>query len=141
MTFPWPRSLDEINEYRDVALAASFKFIAEAAQVQAYLEGHGVTCYAPDYEFNEVWESITPGLQADLVRLFLRKIDHSAILYIVTRDGYMGLSTAIEAGYAHGKGKKVVTSERVSDPAVQVIVDSVLTPDDLIRYLKGALKT
>ncbi len=42
------------------------------------------------------------------------------IIYVYNKDGYIGLSTAFEVGYAKGLGKRIICHEPPKDKGLQV---------------------
>ena len=52
------------------------------------------------------------------------------------KDGYVGRSTSVEIGVAYGLGKKIYAMERIKDPAVDILVDEVLSPEELVSKIK-----
>ena len=58
------------------------------------------------------------------------------IVYIVDKDGYVGRSTSVEIGVAYGLGKEIYALEQIKDPAVDILINEVLSPEELITRIK-----
>lgn len=69
-----------------------------------------------------------------LFRAF-EKIGNSEIVYIVAKDGYIGLTVALEIAYAHAKNKEIISSEEIKDLSARSLISKVMKPGDLIEYI------
>lgn len=66
----------------------------------------------------------------------IENVNQADIIYVVDKDGYVGYSTSVEIGVAYGSGKKIYAMERIRDPAVDILVNEVLSPEELIFRIK-----
>ena len=57
-------------------------------------------------------------------------------LYIFAPKGYAGISVSLEAGYAKGQGKEIVSSEPLEELAVRAVVNKTMSPKKFIEYIK-----
>lgn len=70
-----------------------------------------------------------------LLRAF-QKIDESNIVYIYSKEGYVGKTVAMEIAYAYSKKKKVIASEKIAEYSAQTLVTEVIAPDEFVNFLK-----
>lgn len=68
----------------------------------------------------------------------IENVKQADIIYVVDEDGYVGRSTSVEIGVAYGLGKKIYAMNRIEDSAVDILVDEVLSPKELISRIKFA---
>lgn len=66
----------------------------------------------------------------------IENVKQADIIYVVDKDGYVGRSTSVEIGVAYGLGKKIYAMERIKDPAVDILVNEVLSPEELVSRIK-----
>jgi nucleoside 2-deoxyribosyltransferase len=66
----------------------------------------------------------------------IENVKQTDIIYIVDTNGYVGRSTSVEIGVAYGLGKEIYALERINDPAVDILIDDVLSPQELIARTK-----
>jgi nucleoside 2-deoxyribosyltransferase len=66
----------------------------------------------------------------------LRRIEKSDVVYVVSGDGYIGKTVALEIGYAIGKGKEVISSTKITEAGADSFVSKILKKEDLVEYLK-----
>lgn len=57
------------------------------------------------------------------------------------KDGYVGRSTSVEIGVAYGLGKEIYALEQIKDPAVDILINEVLSPQELITGIKRMTKS
>ena len=95
----------------------------------------GIKGFYPYFDLGEIENNEEEKKQATLGHF--PEIDAADVLYMVTPDGYIGTSVTIEATYAYAKGKKVISSESVSELAVRALVSEVLTPDEFVAYCQS----
>ena len=66
----------------------------------------------------------------------LRRIDKSDMVYIVSGDGYIGKTVALEIGYAIGKKKEVISSIALTEAEANSFISKVMNIEELIEYIK-----
>lgn len=66
----------------------------------------------------------------------IENVKRADIIYIVDKDGYVGRSTSVEIGVAYGLGKEIYALEPIRDPAVDILINEVLSPQELIQRIK-----
>ena len=117
------------QEYRSVVLTGSYrKYWSYISKVKQNLLENGVKVLSPRYdtiknpgadfiEF-EGEENMSP---IELVRYHLNMIDNSDALIICDKGGYVGVSTLMEIGYAHGVGKRIIFTEKPEEYMLQIM--------------------
>jgi nucleoside 2-deoxyribosyltransferase len=75
-----------------------------------------------DFVSNDTEDILHPD---ELERRHLAAINHSDLLVLHLPDGYIGLSTAFELGYAYAKGVPIVSKEIPKELVFQPIVHQV----------------
>lgn len=73
------------------------------------------------------------GLPADIEMRHLQAIAKSDFLYVVDPEGYIGVSTALEIGYALAKGVPVYTEFAPLDVIFQGLTISVKSPEYIVK--------
>jgi hypothetical protein len=66
----------------------------------------------------------------------LKKIDDADVIYVVDPQGYVGKSVSVDIGYAYAKNKLIYVMHPVDDPPIMKMVNGVLSPEDLIGFLR-----
>lgn len=89
-----------------VTICGSTRFRAEMADANRELTLAGHIVLAPGV-FGHDGDQISEQDKVTLDALHLRKIDMSALIYVVNPGGYIGDSTRREIAYAHRTGKRV----------------------------------
>ena len=74
---------------------------------------------------------VSPDRKHLLTIDFLHKVEASSAIYLVNPDGYVGISVAIESGFAYARGIPVYAYDMPSEPAVAALVTAVKRPEDL----------
>ncbi len=67
-----------------------------------------------------------------LERRHLDAIEKADLVWLHAPDGYVGLSTSLEIGYATAIGTPVFCQVALQDPVLRTMVRTVVRPDDLI---------
>ena len=117
------------QEYRSVVLTGSYrKYWSYISKVKQNLLENGVKVLSPRYdtiknpgadfiEF-EGEENMSP---LEIMRYHLSMIDSSDALIVCDVDGYVGASTLMEIGYAHGIGKRIIFTEKPEEYSLQIM--------------------
>lgn len=106
-----------------VTLCGSTRFRAEMERVARELLAEGAIVLAPDVVDGPVDETV----KAELDRAHRVKIDLADRVVVVTRDGYVGESTACEIAYAASAGKPI--EYRRTDAHVVMRTTTPMTAD------------
>ena len=117
------------QEYRSVVLIGSYrKYWSYISKVKQNLLENGVKVLSPRYdtiknpgadfiEF-EGEENMSP---LEIMRYHLSMIGSSDALIVCDVDGYVGASTLMEIGYAHGVGKRIIFTEKSEEYMLQIM--------------------
>ncbi len=66
-----------------------------------------------------------------------RIIDESDIVYIVSDEGYVGKSGAMEIAYAYAKKKELISSENIGELSARALISKVMNSNKLINHCKS----
>ena len=95
-----------------VFLAGSRKFYEDINWLETELKKKGVN----------VLKGRDPTDSEDANKKMFERIDASDIIYVVAKAGYIGLTVALEIGYAHAKKKEIIASEPFSEKGSDAII-------------------
>jgi hypothetical protein len=70
----------------------------------------------------------------------LDAIDKSDLLWVVVPDGKIGVSTALEIGYAHARYVPMFSKGPIDDPTVETMVTAVSSPEQAISATSPSLR-
>jgi len=106
-------------------------------KVEEFLVKNGVRCIKPvPYPYEDPGKSRNRKEEEIGTKDHIENVKRADIIYVVDEDGYVGRSTSVEIGVAYGLGKKIYAMERIKDAAVDILVDEVLSPEELISTVK-----
>jgi len=106
-------------------------------KVEEILVKNGIMCIKPiAYPHEDPVKSRTREEEEVGTKEHIENVKQADIIYVVDKDGYVGRSTSVEIGVAYGLGKKIYVMERIKDAAVDILVDEVLSPEELISRVK-----
>jgi len=122
---------------KTVCLCGSFRFYQEMNNVEEFLVKNDVKCIKPiPYPHEDPGKSRTREEEELGTKNHIENVMQANIIYVVDKDGYVGRSTSVEIGVAYGLGKEIYVMDRIKDPAVDILVDEVLSPEELISRAK-----
>jgi nucleoside 2-deoxyribosyltransferase len=102
-------------------------------KVEEILVRNGLKCIKPvPFPHGDPRKRRTREEEKIGTREHIENVKQADIIYVVDKDGYVGRSTSVEIGVAYGLGKKIYAMERIKDTAVDILVDEVLSPEELI---------
>lgn len=127
---------------KTVVLCGSRRFKKEIRKIGKYLKDNGVVVYEPHlHEGKDEWSNLSKEYK-DFVALGLtydhfQKIKMADVVYIVNKDGYSGVSTTLELGYAVALGKTIYALSDKDDELCRKVLfkDIVKTPQQLLKLL------
>ena len=120
-----------------VCLCGSFKFYQEMNKVEEILVRNDIKCIKPvPFPHEDPRKSRAREEEEIGTKEHIENVKQADIIYVVDKDGYVGRSTSVEIGVAYGLGKKIYAMERIKDPAVDILVDEVLSPEELVSKIK-----
>jgi hypothetical protein len=129
---------------KSVAICGSCRFAEGMREFARKLKSLGVLVYEPELyrASGGVWEEVK-DYDKKFVALGLtlghfQKMRMADVIYIYNQDGYAGVSTNIEIGYAVSANKPIYVYEsKDEEPYRQCLFAGVAkTPEDLLAYLK-----
>ncbi len=106
-------------------------------RVEEFLAVNGVKCSKPvPFPHKDPKKRRTRAEEEIGTKEHIENVKQADIVYIVDKDGYVGRSTSVEIGVAYGLGKKIFVMQRIEDPAVDILVDEVLSPEELLSRVR-----
>src|SRR5690606_11346606 len=128
---------------KSVVICGSKRFKKEIKSFARQLETHGITVYAPYlHEGKEEWEKLSTEykkyIALGLTHDHFYKIKMADIVYIYNKEGYSGVSTTLELGFASALGKPVYAYSDKDQELCRVVLyrGVIKTPSALIKKLK-----
>lgn len=129
-----------------VCICSSFKFYREVLDLAEKLaeEGFEALVY-PVGPFRypktgKIFREPTQDEAKAVTVEHLNNIDKSGLVYILSKDGYVGRSVSIEIGYAFKADKIIYSSEIIQDHGPRSLVDEVIPKEELIKKLNSKKK-
>ena len=128
---------------KSVVICGSKRFKPEERKFAAKLRDLGVTVYDPYFHSGEKeWEGLSEAYKGfialGLTHDHFYKIKMADIVFIFNKDGYVGVSTTLELGYAMALGKPIYAlSDKDTELCRKVLIRGILkTPKELLKKLK-----
>lgn len=128
---------------KSVVICGSRRFKPQARAFAAKLKKFGVIVYEPYFHSGEKeWEGLSEAYKKfvalGLTHDHFYKIKMADIVYIYNKDGYAGVSTTLELGYAMALGKPIYAfSDEDSELCRKVLIRGVIKlPGELLKILK-----
>ena len=127
---------------KSVVICGSRRFTKEIRKFAKDLRKYKVVTFEPFQNTNRGIDTLSPDLKKfaflglTLHHMdFIRKAD---VVYIYNKDGYMGVSSTLELGFAEAFGKTIYAlSDEDTESARGVLFnDIVKTPKELLKKLK-----
>jgi hypothetical protein len=112
-------------------VCGSFRFVREMKKTERKLKEGGICV------------QMSKMVEGEGILGCLRRIDEADVVYVINPGGYVGKSVSVDIGYAYAKGKEVYAMFPVDDPPVMGLMNDVLSPEALAKFLKegSAVKT
>lgn len=107
---------------KTVCICGSFKFHEEMLDLEDKLRKENIRCFGARKE-------------RSILKCF-DKIEKADVVYVVDPTGYVGNSVSADMGYAHAKNKPIYASDPIDDVALLDLVNRVLSPKELIEFLR-----
>jgi len=127
---------------KSVVICGSRKFKKEIRKFAKDLKKLGVVTYEPFLNKNRGIDTLAPDLKKyaflglTLHHLnFIRKAD---VVFVYNKDGYTGVSSTLELGFAEALGKPIYAlSDKDRESARAVLFNEIIkTPKELVKRLK-----
>jgi hypothetical protein len=128
---------------KSVVICGSARFASDIRDFTKKLKDLGVIVYEP-YLYRAsggVWENIPdhdkPLVATGLTHVHFYKIRMADVVYVLNKDGYSGVSTTLEIGYAVALNKPIYAYSESDEEICRKIIFSgfVNNAEDLIKYL------
>ncbi len=119
---------------KKIFLAGSRKFFGEIQELAASLKEKGV-----GVELGRNWDQSaedTLKTEREALMTAFQKIDKADILYVYSKDGYIGKTVAMEIAYAFAREKEIISSQKIAELSAQALVSKVVEPEKLLELLK-----
>lgn len=128
---------------KSVVICGSSRFALEIREFAKKLKNLGVVVYEPHLyrASGGVWENIPdfdkPLVASGLTHDHFYKIRMADVVYILNKNGYSGVSTTLEIGYAVALNKPIYAfSDKDEEMCREILFSGIISdPDDLIKYL------
>ena len=129
---------------KSVVICGSSNFAQEVREFASKLKELGVVVFEPHFYrasggvWNDIKDFDKKYVALGLTHDHFSKIRKADVIYIYNKDGYAGVSTTMEIGYAVALDKPVYAqSEKDEEMCRQVLFSGIVkTPEELFVYLK-----
>lgn len=129
---------------KSVVICGSSRFAPEMREFAKKLKDLGALVYEPNLYrasggvWSEIKEFDKKFVALGLAHDHFYKMRMADAVYVFNKDGYAGVSTNIEIGYAVALNKPIyVYGENDDEPCRKVLFSGVIkNPEDLLVYLK-----
>ena len=127
---------------RSVCICGSRRFTKEIRSFGSKLKKSGIVVYEPflnkNTSINDLPEDLKKYSFLGLTLHHFSYIKKADVVYIFNKDGYMGISSSMELGFAEALGKPIYAlSDKDLESARVVLFDEIVkTPSELIKLLK-----
>jgi hypothetical protein len=135
-----PKAVDRITVMKPstICISSSMRFKTDIEKAIEDFHTFGITALFPNLEVTKTPKDIKA--QQRLFAEHFAAIDSATLLYVLNKGGYIGTSVKIEIGYALGKGKAVIFSERATDSELNALATAII-PLESKEKLNGYLGT
>lgn len=128
---------------KSVVICGSRRFKTEIRKFAKDLKSHDVIVFEPYlHQGKDEWEKLS-GEYQDFVLLGLThdhfyKIRMADVVYIYNKNGYSGVSTTLELGYAVALGKVIYAFSEDKDEGCRNVLfrEIIKTPEVLLKKLR-----
>lgn len=127
---------------KTVVLCGSRRFKPEIRKFGADLKKLGVVVFEPYLHCgHDEWSSLSEEYQnyilLGLTHDHFYKIQMADVVYVYNKDGYAGVSTTLEIGYAVAKGKPVYALEKDTSEGCRNVLfrEIISSPAKLVKKL------
>jgi hypothetical protein len=80
---------------------------------------------------------MNPDEARDVITRHLQRIDHSGLIFVFNKGGYVGNSVGMEIGDAYARRKPVHVLAAISDPFLMSLVTAVVSLDELLQLVQA----
>jgi hypothetical protein len=125
---------------KSVVICGSTRFVSEIREFAQKLKELGVLVYEPNLYsgYDKVSEPDKKFLAMGLTHDHFRKMKMADVVYVYNKDGYVGVSTNMEIGFAVAIDKPIYVLEEKDEEIFRknLFTAVVKTPEELLNYLK-----
>ena len=65
-----------------------------------------------------------------------QRIDEFDLIYIYSKNGYIGKTVAMETAYAYAKNKELISSHKIDEFSTQALISQIVNADELIEFCR-----
>jgi hypothetical protein len=126
---------------KSVVICGSRRFRPEIREFASRLKSFGVTVYEPYlHSGDKEWESLSEDYKRfvalGLTHDHFYKITMADVVFVFNKDGYSGVSTTLEIGYAVGVGKPIYALTEDKELSRHVLFRGFVSePEELFKKL------
>lgn len=128
---------------KSVVICGSSRFAPEMREFANKLKDLGVAVYEPHLYraaggvWSEIKEFDRQFVALGLTHDHFYKMRMADVIYVFNKDGYAGVSTTMEIGYAVALDKPIYAFEASDEEACRKVLFSkfVKTPEELLKFL------
>jgi nucleoside 2-deoxyribosyltransferase len=107
-------------------------------RIEEMLFRNGINCIKPvPFPHRDPKKSRSKEEEKIGTKEHIENVKRADIIYVIDKGGYVGRSTSVEIGVAYGLGKRIYAMEKIEDTAVDILIDEVLSPKELISKIKS----
>ena len=119
---------------KSVFIAASRKFYGDVEKLVCLLRDNGIRAETAGKVIPD--QRDTPESEKGALLSAFEKIADSEVVYILTNDGYVGKTVAMEIAYAYAKKKEIISSDEIEELSARALIDKIMKPEELVEYAK-----
>ncbi|MFH1977983.1 MAG: hypothetical protein ABIJ92_01510 [Candidatus Aenigmatarchaeota archaeon] len=116
---------------KSIFVAGSRKFYEDVEKIVELCKQNGIKVETAGKS-----QSTEDTLESESSALFraFERIENADILYVSSKNGYIGKTVAMEISYAFSKNKEIISSEKIEDFSVQALVSKIMETEELVKY-------
>lgn len=122
---------------KTIFIACSRRFYPQVKAIKEKLDQLGVKGFYPYFDWHSKDSETNEELKKKLTIGHFPELDQIDTLYVYAENGYVGYSSTIEIAYSYAKGKKIISSEPITELAVRALVSRVMTPEEFVNYARN----
>ena len=121
---------------KSVFIAGSRKFYEEIEKLVHQLRDNQIKV-ATAGKWDNTQEDTLESEKRALLNAFQR-IDEFDIVYIYSKNGYIGKTVAMEIAYAYAKNKELISSHKIDGFSAQALISKIMNTEELIEFCRRA---
>src|SRR5207302_7813219 len=119
------RTLMTAYDHAQFTLCSSSRFYAEVERIANALRARGALVHTPRLDMNEELVTVDESAKHTLTTDFLQKVAVSQAIFIVNPGGYVGMSVAVESGFAYARSIPIYALDNPREPAVAALITAI----------------